>query len=164
VVPRDVFSYTTSLLVLVRSFPTCTASRALNTLAGYEHTRTWLADVREHADPQLSCILVGNKLDLVENEPEDAGADVSTPAPTLAYGNGKKRAVPRAEAAAWAESEGLLFVEASAKNGENVEKAFVDACADVLRKVRAGAFDDGRVSIFPAIQSQKSDPLCRAKA
>jgi Ras-related protein Rab-2A len=131
---------------------------------GFEHTRTWLADVREHADPQLSCILVGNKIDLCGEDPDDVASDAapsasansdaaSTPTPASAPAapkavGGKPRAVPRAEAAAWAESEGLLFVEASAKNGANVEKAFADACRDVLRKVRAGAFEDGRVSLL----------------
>jgi Ras-related protein Rab-2A len=98
----------------------------------------WLADVREHADPQLSCILVGNKSDLCADDDS-------------------RRAVPEAEAAAFADAEGLLFVEASAKNGANVEKAFADACADVLRKVRAGAFDNGRVRAFRAYLRRVAD-------
>jgi len=110
--------------------------------ASFEHTRTWLADVRQHADPQLSCILVGNKADLCADEPEE-GEEASVPTAS-AQAAGKRRAVPKAEAAAFADAEGLLFVEASAKNGSNVEKAFKDACMDVLKKVREGAFDDGR--------------------
>jgi Ras-related protein Rab-2A len=116
---------------------------------GFEHTRTWLADVRQHADPQLSCILVGNKADLCADEPEEgeeASEEASVPAAS-AHAAGKRRAVPKAEAAAFADAEGLLFVEASAKNGSNVEKAFKDACMDVLKKVREGAFDDGRVRL-----------------
>jgi hypothetical protein len=45
----------------------------------------------------------------------------------------------------WAEEEGLLFVEASAKSGANVEAAFESAARDILSKIRRGVFDDERV-------------------
>jgi Ras-related protein Rab-2A len=111
----------------------------LSTLLGFENTRSWLADVREHADPHLTCILVGNKVDLVPTDDGDAaeGADLPT--------GGKPRAVPREEAERFAKEEDLLFVEASAKSGANVEKAFEDACKDILDKIRRGVFDDDRV-------------------
>lgn len=35
---------------------------------GFINAKSWLADVREHADPNLTCILVGNKIDLCEGE------------------------------------------------------------------------------------------------
>ncbi|KAJ7652533.1 P-loop containing nucleoside triphosphate hydrolase protein [Mycena polygramma] len=34
----------------------------------FDNVRTWLADVRAHADAHVSCILVGNKVDLCEGE------------------------------------------------------------------------------------------------
>ncbi|KAG6810853.1 hypothetical protein H0H92_010068 [Tricholoma furcatifolium] len=88
------------------------------------NARSWLADVREHADPNLTCILVGNKVDLCETR--------------------SRREVPTEEAQLWAAEEGLLFVEASAKSGENVEEAFVRAATDILAKIRRGVFDDNR--------------------
>ena len=45
----------------------------------------------------------------------------------------------------WAQEEGLLFVEASAKSGANVEAAFESAARDILSKIRRGVFDDERV-------------------
>ncbi len=45
----------------------------------------------------------------------------------------------------WAEEEGLLFVEASAKSGTNVDAAFEAAARDILAKIRRGVFDDDRV-------------------
>jgi Ras-related protein Rab-2A len=57
------------------------------------------------------------------------------------------REVTREEAEIFAKEEGLLFVEASAKSGANVEQAFVDACADILDKIRRGVFDDDRVRV-----------------
>ncbi|KAH9052538.1 ras-domain-containing protein [Lactarius vividus] len=89
---------------------------------GFEHARTWLADVRAHADPHLTCILVGNKSDLAQ----------------------ERRQVPADEGTRWAEEEGLLFVEASAKSGANVDAAFEAAARDILAKIRRGVFDDDR--------------------
>jgi Ras-related protein Rab-2A len=89
----------------------------------------WLGDVRAHADPNLTCILVGNKVDLCDTDAISG-----------------RREVPQPEAEAWAQEEGLLFVEASAKSGENVEDAFVRAATDILGKIRHGVFDDNRVS------------------
>jgi Ras-related protein Rab-2A len=45
-----------------------------------------------------------------------------------------KREVPTADAARFAEEEGLLFVEASAKSGDGVEDAFVRAACEILDK------------------------------
>jgi Ras-related protein Rab-2A len=92
-------------------------------LPGFEHARTWLADVRAHADPHLTCILVGNKSDLAT----------------------ERRQVPTEEGEQWARDESLLFVEASAKSGANVEAAFEAAARDILAKIRRGVFDDDRV-------------------
>ncbi|KAH9007620.1 P-loop containing nucleoside triphosphate hydrolase protein [Lactarius deliciosus] len=78
----------------------------------FEHARTWLADVRAHADPHLTCILVGNKSDLAQ----------------------ERRQVPADEGTRWAEEEGLLFVEASAKSGANVDAAFEAAARDIHRQ------------------------------
>ncbi|KAF9819814.1 hypothetical protein IEO21_01905 [Rhodonia placenta] len=95
----------------------------------FVNARSWLADVREHADPHLTCILVGNKIDLCT---DDAGPGRRT------------REVPSEEAEQWAQEEGLLFVEASARSGENVEAAFERATRDILDKIRRGVFDDDR--------------------
>ncbi|KAL5511707.1 hypothetical protein ACEPAH_4925 [Sanghuangporus vaninii] len=91
----------------------------------FENVRTWLDDVREHADPNLTCILVGNKVDLVET-----GA--------------RPREVTAEQGEAWAQENGLLFVEASAKSGLNVEHAFFAASKDILDKVKRGVFDQGK--------------------
>ena len=48
----------------------------------------------------------------------------------------------------WAKEEGMLFVEASAKSGQNVELAFGQASRDILDKIRRGVFEDDRVRIF----------------
>ncbi|KAH9928572.1 ras-domain-containing protein [Epithele typhae] len=99
----------------------------------FANIRSWLADVREHADPHLTCILVANKIDLCTEDPAAPGV-----APKRA------RMVSAEEGELFAKEEGLLFVEASAKSGENVETAFETATRDILDKVRRGVFDDDR--------------------
>ena len=81
--------------------------------------------MRAHADPHLTCILVGNKSDLAS----------------------ERRQIPTEEGEQWAQDEGLLFVEASAKSGANVEAAFETAARDILAKIRRGVFDDDRVCL-----------------
>jgi len=125
----------------------------------------WLGDVRKHADPHVSCILVGNKVDLCEpivpdptetsaipstsSSPPPASQLKSTKSATPSKGSkGKARAVFYEEAEKFAKDEGLLFVEASAKSGLNVEQAFVDASVDILEKIKKGVFDDDRVCIL----------------
>lgn len=127
-----------------------------NFLTGFEHTRSWLADVREHADPHLTCILVGNKIDLCAEE----GSASSGPGFGSGAGPAKRvREVPTEEAERWAKEEGLLFVEASARSGENVEDAFEKATRDILDKIRRGVFDDDRVS---RVVQMCHSPACSA--
>jgi Ras-related protein Rab-2A len=85
--------------------------------------------VRAHADPHLTCILVGNKSDLASD----------------------RRQVLTEEGGRWAQDEGLLFVEASAKSGANVDAAFEAAARDILAKIRRGVFDDDRVRFAPLL-------------
>ena len=115
------------------------------------NARSWLQDVREHADPHLTCILVGNKVDLCsDEEPVDPDREASS-VPGTREGSSqpgrRKREVSTEEAEIWAQEEGLLFVETSAKSGHNVEMAFERATRDILEKVRRGEFDEDRVSV-----------------
>jgi Ras-related protein Rab-2A len=123
-------------------------------LIGFVNARSWLADVRQHADPHLTCILVGNKCDLAEDvsgasPPQSTASDPQTGSTIrkMPQPNNQtvRRQVSTEEAELWAKEEGLLFVEASAKSGQNVQEAFEEACSDILRKVREGVFDDDRV-------------------
>jgi Ras-related protein Rab-2A len=132
------------------------------------NARSWLAEVREHADPHVSCILVGNKVDLCEDPTTPSAADLSLTSSSSpphagsvqigsvrekkknntasrAVAKSKLREVPYAEAEQWAKEEGMLFVEASAKSGLNVEQAFVDASCDIMAKIKQGVFDNHQI-------------------
>ncbi|KAL0249480.1 hypothetical protein GEMRC1_004712 [Eukaryota sp. GEM-RC1] len=85
--------------------------------------QTWLEDCRSHATTDICITLVGNKSDK-----ED------------------QRQVPYEEAAEFAERNGLAFLEASAKNGNNVEHAFTQTARAVLGKINAGEIDVGNES------------------
>lgn len=124
-------SFPLRLTRLLATFPSLTYP------SGFKNVRTWLADVREHADPHLTCILVANKIDLVDGPTSDGGGGRG--------GKQYQREVTAEEGEAWAREEGLLFVEASAKSGQNVELAFFNASRDILDKVKRGVFDQGKV-------------------
>ena len=77
----------------------------------------WVAELQRQASPGIVIALVGNKLDLDEPASPD-GADDSEPAA------GGARKVSADEARAYADEEGLLFFETSAKTGQGVEDVF----------------------------------------
>ena len=86
--------------------------------SSFDHVSRWLEEARQNGNPSISIILVGNKTDL-----------------ELA------REVPTSEGQAFAESHGLLFTEASAKSGSNVDSAFRFLLEHVYEKVVRGQID-----------------------
>lgn len=81
----------------------------------------WVAELQRQASPGIVIALVGNKLDLTnETAGGDAGGDEED-------GSGESddaRKVSTEEAKTYAEEEGLLFFETSAKTGVNVTEVF----------------------------------------
>jgi len=83
----------------------------------------WVAELQRQASPGIVIALVGNKLDLVEDE--DAGE--AAPAATEGEeGEEEERArkISTKEGREYAEEENLLFFETSAKSGHNVNEVF----------------------------------------
>jgi Ras-related protein Rab-2A len=81
----------------------------------FEHLASWLEDAKQHANPNMTIMLVGNKADLEH-----------------------RRAVAKEEGAAFAEEHGLLFLETSAKTSANVEEAFIAAAGKICEKIDGG--------------------------
>ena len=75
----------------------------------------WLEDIRAGTSKNISIVLVGNKVDLVE-----------------------KRKVTREEGEKFAVDNGLIYYEASAKTGEGVREAFEGLCGEVVRSIQSG--------------------------
>ncbi|XP_019167711.1 PREDICTED: ras-related protein RABB1b-like [Ipomoea nil] len=85
----------------------------------FNHLASWLEDARQHANANMTIMLVGNKSDLADH----------------------RRAVSKEEGEQFAKENGLLFLEASAKTAQNVEEAFIRTASKVLQKIQEGVFD-----------------------
>jgi len=86
--------------------------------ATYNHLTSWLTDARNLTNPNTVIMLIGNKKDL-----------------------SAQRDVTYEEASAFAEENGLIFLEASAKTGENVEEAFLKTASLIFQNVQHGGID-----------------------
>ena len=78
----------------------------------------WIAEARAHGNKDITLILVGNKSDL------DDQRDISVE-----------------EAQAFADQNALLFIETSAKNGNNVDAAYINAAKSILSKIENAEYD-----------------------
>jgi small GTP-binding protein len=78
----------------------------------YENVERWLKELRDHADSNIVISLVGNKSDLRH-----------------------LRSVPSDEAKAFAEKNGVSFIETSALDSTNVEQAFHTILTEIYRIV-----------------------------
>ena len=107
----------------------------------FDYLEGWLAETRQHSDPHLVIVLVGNKIDL-----------------------SRRRVVSTEEGRLFAEAHDLLFMETSAKTAENVEQAFLTSATIVYENILAGlqkadALED-RVDLTRTLTTQDSGCAC----
>jgi len=81
----------------------------------FGHLSRWLEEARQFASPNICITLVGNKADVVN-----------------------KRVIQRAEAQAFADENGLEYIEASAKSADGVDDAFVRTAERIWEKMKTG--------------------------
>jgi Ras-related protein Rab-2A len=81
----------------------------------FEHLASWLEDAKQHANPNMTIMLIGNKSDM-----------------------NHRRQVSKEEGAQFAETHGLIFLETSAKTSENVEEAFIGTASKICEKIAGG--------------------------
>lgn len=84
----------------------------------FNHLASWLEDARQHANPNMTIMLIGNKSDLTH-----------------------RRAVTTEEGEQFAKEHGLIFLETSARTAHNVEDAFINTAREIYRKIQDGVFD-----------------------
>lgn len=84
----------------------------------FQHLSRWLEEARQHAQSNMVIMLIGNKNDLEQ-----------------------RRAVSTAEGKAFAEANGLIFMETSAKTAYNVESAFINTAEKIHGKILSGEID-----------------------
>lgn len=77
----------------------------------FENVEKWLAELRENATADITMMLVGNKTDLAN-----------------------MRAVSTETGKAYAEKNGVSFIEASALTASNVEAAFLQILSEIYHK------------------------------
>jgi Rab family protein len=106
-----------------RAITTAHYRRALGALLVYDVTqknsfegvKKWMEELRDHAEPDIVILLVGNKTDLLERNPES-------------------RQVSELQARQTAEAGQMLFIETSAVNGAKVKDAFELLLNEIFRR------------------------------
>ncbi|KAJ7981594.1 Ras-related protein [Quillaja saponaria] len=97
--------------------------------ATFENAARWLRELRDHTDPNIVVMLIGNKSDLRHLV-----------------------AVPTEDGKSFAERESLYFMETSALEATNVENAFTEVLSQIYRivsKRTVEAADSGSASALP---------------
>lgn len=84
----------------------------------YNHLSSWLTDTRSLTNPSTVIFLIGNKSDVEST-----------------------REVTYEEAKKFADENGLMFAEASAKTGQNVEEAFLETARKIYQSIQDGRLD-----------------------
>lgn len=84
----------------------------------FNHLTRWLEEARQNANSNMVIMLIGNKADLEH-----------------------RRAVSFEEGKKFADDNGLIFLETSAKTAKNVEEAFCNTAAKIYQNIESGALD-----------------------
>ena len=84
----------------------------------FQNAKKWIQELKSKAEPDIVIVLVGNKIDLVEKNPE-------------------KREVELEAAEKFAKQEALLFIETSAFTAKGVKEAFEMLLEEINKNSRS---------------------------
>lgn len=97
----------------------------------FENAGRWLRELRDHTDPNIVVMLIGNKSDLRHLV-----------------------AVTTEDGKSFAEKESLYFMETSALESTNVENAFTEVLSQIYRIVSKRAVEAGGNASASAVPSK----------
>ncbi|XP_058097651.1 ras-related protein RABA2a [Magnolia sinica] len=113
----------------------------------FENVSRWLKELRDHADSNIVIMLIGNKTDLKH-----------------------LRAVATEDAQGFSEKEGLSFIETSALEAVNVEKAFQTILAEIYRIISKknlssdeptpASIKEGKTIVVGGSEANTKKPCC----
>jgi len=84
----------------------------------FAHLSRWLQEARQNGNDNMTIMLIGNKCDLEHRR-------------QVSFDEGKK----------FADENGLMFLETSAKTAHNVEEAFLKPAQEIYSKIQKGIYD-----------------------
>ncbi|CAD8072688.1 unnamed protein product [Paramecium sonneborni] len=102
----------------------------------FENISRWMEETKSYANDKITLVLVANKTDLSD-----------------------KRVITTEEGQSFAKKHDLIFVEASAKTGFQVDKIFQEAAEAVLKKIEQRDIDATNESIGVRIGSQMTEEM-----
>ena len=86
--------------------------------ASFESLADWIEDCKNSSPKTVFMVLIGNKCDLEHN-----------------------REINEEEGREFAEKNGMLFFETSAKTGQNVEEVFKQSASNIAKKIKENYYD-----------------------
>ena len=84
----------------------------------FENIKSWIDDCKKQSPKNVFLVLIGNKIDLENNR-------------EVTYEEGLK----------FAQKNGMLFFESSAKTGANIEEIFTKSSYEIAKKIESGFYD-----------------------
>ena len=87
----------------------------------FDNIKSWIEDCKKHSPKTVFLVLIGNKNDLE-----------------------KSRKVSYDEGEDCAKKYGMLFLETSAKTGQNINEVFLNSCKEISKKIESGFYDLNR--------------------
>lgn len=101
----------------------------------FNNVKTWLKEIQQYANEDVSILLVGNKCDLVD-----------------------RRVVEESVAMEFAQKENIHYIETSAKNATNVEEAFVRIAKQIKQQIDANPMVPGQEKRTVELSSRHAVP------